>query len=244
MALRRLAAHRVRSLLTMLGVLIGTASVIALVSIGRGASSDVTANIERLGTNLLTINAGATFSGGTRGAGGSATTLTVDDANELAKLDGVVAVAPEASTNALVVSGSSNTTTSIVGTTPDYVDVRAYDVERGAFLNELAEDQRLPIAVLGSSVVDDLSLDAEIAVGSTVTISGLPFQIVGVLRSKGTSDDQVLVPLSVMQRNLTGADSVRSIGVSLEDGVDQGRGQRRLLRHQPSAARRGIQLRQ
>jgi putative ABC transport system permease protein len=226
MALRRLVAHRMRSLLTMLGVLIGTAAVIALVSIGKGASSDVTANIERLGTNLVTVNAGASFSGGTRSAGGSATTLTVDDASAIAELDGVRAVAPEAQTSGLVVAGDANTTTTIVGTTPAYRSVRAYDLQRGSFLTALAQEQRVPIAVLGSSVAEDLGLDAESAIGTTLTVSGLPVRVVGVLEGKGGSgpqsaDDQVLVPLSVVQRTLTGSDAIRSIGVSLEDGIDQ-----------------------
>jgi putative ABC transport system permease protein len=117
LALSRLGTSRMRAALTMLGIVIGVGSVVALVAVGQGASSGITNRIESLGTNLLTINAGASVSSGTRGAAGSATTLTLEDAAAIAKLDGVAAVAPQLSTSALVVAGTSNTTTTVIGTT-------------------------------------------------------------------------------------------------------------------------------
>ncbi len=227
LALGRLGTSRLRSILTMLGVIIGVASVVALVSVGQGATSGITSRLQGLGTNLLTVNPGSSTSSFTRGAAGSATTLTLDDATALGKLAGVAAVAPERSTQALVVAGRQNTTTSIVGTTADYAMVRAYTVWQGSFLTTPAVDAGLRVAVLGATTADDLGLDAT-AVGSTISIGGLPFQVVGILQPKGSTgpfsqDDQVLIPITTVDHHFLSGDSVRSIGVSVAtaDQVDQ-----------------------
>ncbi|MEW6224817.1 MAG: ABC transporter permease [Chloroflexota bacterium] len=221
LAFSRLGTSRVRSALTMLGIIIGVASVVALVAVGQGASTGITDRISSLGTNLLTINAGATFSGGIRQAAGSATTLTLDDATAISELDGVAAVAPELSTSQTVVAGDSNTTTTILGTTEAYPEVRAFEMWQGSFLTDTSVEQSLRVAVLGSTTADDLGLDAT-SIGSTITIGGYPFEVVGILQAKGGSsftsgDDQVLVPVSTLKRYFTGSASsgVRSIGVSV-----------------------------
>ena len=221
LAISRLSTSRIRSALTMLGIIIGVASVVTLVAVGQGASSGITNRISSLGTNLLTINAGATFSGGVRQAAGSATTLTLDDATAISELDGVAAVAPELSSSQTVVAGDSNTTTTILGTTEDYPTVRAYDLWQGSFLTDTSVEESLRFAVLGSTTADDLGLDGS-DIGSTITIGGIPFELVGILQPKGGSsftsgDDQVVVPLSTLKRYFTGSSSsgVRSIGVSV-----------------------------
>jgi putative ABC transport system permease protein len=221
LAISRLGTSRVRSVLTMLGIIIGVASVVALVSVGQGASTGITNRITSLGTNLLTINAGSTFSGGVRGAAGSATTLTLQDAAAVAAIPGVAAVSPELSSSQFVVAGSLNTTTTIVGTTQDYPTVRAYQVWQGSFLTDTSVEQALRVAVLGSTTASDLGLGAG-SIGSQITIGGIPFQVVGILQTKGTTgfvsgDDQVLVPVSTLKRYFTGSASsgVRSIGVSV-----------------------------
>ncbi|MFI5262853.1 MAG: ABC transporter permease, partial [Candidatus Limnocylindrales bacterium] len=150
LALARLGASRLRAFLTMLGVIIGVASVVALVSAGQGATSGISSRLQGLGTNLLTVTPGATFSGFTRGAAGSATTLTVADAQALAQVDGVAAVAPQVTTQALVVAGTKNTTTAIVGTTADYATINAFDVWQGRFLTSATNDYDLRDAVLGA----------------------------------------------------------------------------------------------
>jgi len=227
LALGRLGTSRLRSVLTMLGVIIGVASVVALVSVGEGATSGVTSRLQGLGTNLLTVTPGATTTGFTRGAAGSATTLTLDDADAIKGLAGVAAVEPERSTQALVVAGRQNTTTSIVGTTTDYLYVRAYTMWQGSFLTDPAVDAGLRVAVLGATTADDLGLD-ESSIGSTISIAGLPFQVVGILQPKGSTgpvsqDDQVIVPITVIDHHFLSGDSVRSIGVSVAsaDQVDQ-----------------------
>ncbi|MHB8959479.1 MAG: ABC transporter permease, partial [Candidatus Limnocylindrales bacterium] len=186
LAVSRLGTSRIRSALTMLGIIIGVASVVALVAVGQGASSGITNRINSLGTNLLTINAGAAFTGFTRGAAGSATTLTLDDASAVAALSGVAAVSPELSTSKFVVAGTKNTTTTILGTNQNYTLVRAYELWQGRALTDTSVEQSLRIAVLGSTTAEDLGLDAS-SIGQDITIGGIPFQVVGILQSKGST---------------------------------------------------------
>jgi putative ABC transport system permease protein len=219
LAVSRLGASRLRSALTMLGVIIGVASVVALVAVGQGATSGVTARLNSLGTNLLTVSPGRITTGLTRGTLGGATTLTQDDATAIAAIADVAAVAPEVTTSGLIVAGSQNVTTQIVGTSPDYLSVRAYEVWQGTFLGRLAEDQALDVVVLGSTTADSLGLDAS-SIGSTVQIAGRPYTLIGILQPKGTSgatsqDDLAIVPITTARRYLVAGKSVRSISVSV-----------------------------
>jgi len=219
LALSRLGAARLRAVLTMLGVIIGVASVVALVAVGQGATNGITKQLQNLGTNLLTINPGATFTGGTRGAAGSATTLTLEDATAIGQIDGVAAEAPQVQTQALVVAGTLNTTTTVVGTTAAYATIRNYDVWQGSFLTDASIEAGMRAAVLGATTADDLGLDGS-AIGTTITIDGLPFRLVGILQSKGSvgpfsEDDEVLIPLTTAQHYFVTGDSVRSIVISV-----------------------------
>ena len=219
LAFGRLGTGKLRTALTMLGVIIGVASVVALVAVGQGATSGISSRLQGLGTNLLTVNAGASFSGSTRGAAGSSTTLKLADAVALRSLAGVEAVAPELSTQKLVVAGTKNTTTTVIGTTADYPTVRAYTIWQGSFLTSASVDAGLRVAVLGATTADDLGLGAS-AIGTDVTVGGLPFRVVGILQAKGgtgfaSPDDEVLVPVSTANSLLVGGSSVRSIGVSV-----------------------------
>jgi putative ABC transport system permease protein len=221
LAVSRLATARLRAVLTMLGVIIGVGSIVALVGVAEGATSGITSRIEGLGTNLLTIQPGSLTSGFVRMEAGSATTLTLDDAAAVGEVAGVAAVAPAVSTQALVIAGEANTTTTITGTTADYLAVRTYEIWQGSFLTDVAVAEELRVAVLGSTTADDLGLDAA-AIGSDVLVAGIPFRVVGILQPKGTSDDQVIVPLSTAQRYLVSGSSVRSIALSVaeSDGID------------------------
>src|ERR1035437_7070832 len=172
-----------------------------------------------LGTNLLTVNPGATTTGFTRGAAGSANTLTIADALAIGALSGVAAVEPEVSTSQFVVAGSVNTTTTILGTTGGYTQVRNFDVWQGATLNGAAVDEHLQVAVLGATTADDLGLTAS-SIGSTITIGGLPFKVVGILQAKGSTgptsqDDQILVPYTTVQDQFVPGDTVRTVGISV-----------------------------
>ena len=219
LALSRIGSSRLRAALTMLGVIIGVASVVALVAVGQGATSGITARLQGLGTNLLTVNPGSSTQGFTRGAAGTATSLTADDANAIAALNGVAAVEPEISSQQLVAAGSLNSTTSIVGTTADYATVRAFTIWQGSFLTPATVDAGVRVAVLGATTADDLGLGAN-AIGTQVTIGGLPFQVVGILQAKGSSgpfsqDDQVLIPMATARHYFVQGDTIRSIGVSV-----------------------------
>ena len=215
LALSRLRRARVRAALTMLGVVIGVGSVVGLVSVGRGTTARITAQLNSLGTNLLTISP----------SGGGGDTLTLDDATAIAGLDGLAAVAPEIQTQGVVATSATNTTTtSIVGTSSQYAQVRAYDVWQGTFLSPVEVGASLRSVVLGASVATNLGLGAD-SVGSNVTIEGIPFQVVGILQPKGGSgfnnpDDQVLIPLGTVSKYFVGGTGVRAIGVSVADGVD------------------------
>lgn len=223
LALRRLRTNPLRTALTTLGVVIGVASLVALIGVGEGTQTAITNQIAGLGTNLLSVNAGGTVVGGIRGAAGSASTLTVDDATAIAALPGVAAVAPEMSVqNAVVVDGRTNTTTSMTGTTPAEATVRNYQIQTGTFISDLAVAKGLRVAVLGPTTVASLNRTPEAIVGQTVTINGIPFTVVGVTQPKGGSgftnpDDTVFAPISAVQSRFTGASSLRTIGVSLTD---------------------------
>jgi putative ABC transport system permease protein len=210
LAFSRLRTSRLRAALTMLGVIIGVASVVALVGVGQGTTSNITNRLNSLGTNLLTIS-----------PTGQATTLTLDDSAAIAKLASVEAVAPEVSTSKLVAIGDKTTTTTIVGTSSAYPHVRAYEVWQGSFLTDVSVDQDLRVAVLGATTADNLGLGAT-DLGKVISIGGIPFTVIGILQPKGGSgfqdpDDQVMVPVGVVQKYFVGGDSVRTIGVSAVD---------------------------
>jgi putative ABC transport system permease protein len=214
LALSRLRRARVRAALTMLGVIIGVASVVALVGVGRGTTSSITTRLNALGTNLLTISP----------SGRSSTSvLTTEDAAAIGALPGIAAVAPEVQAQAVVATSTTNTTTtSVVGTTSDYAIVRAYDVWQGTFLTPVSIDRSLRVIVLGATVATDLGLGAE-AIGSTVSVGGIPFQVIGILQPKGGAgfanpDDQVLIPIGAVRKYFVGGDTVRTIGVSVASG--------------------------
>jgi putative ABC transport system permease protein len=217
LALSRLRTGRVRAVLTMLGVIIGVASVVALVGVANGTTSNITTRLASLGTNLLTV------SPTTQGSDGS-TGLTLDDAAAIGELDPVSGVAPEVATSLTVSAGDETTTTTIVGTTASYADVRAYEVWQGTFLTEPAVERDLRVAVLGNSTAEDLGLD-ETDLGTEISIGGIPFQVIGILQPKGGSgfqdpDDQVMVPVGTVQKYFVGGDGVRTIGVSVVAGGD------------------------
>jgi putative ABC transport system permease protein len=219
LAASRLGTGKLRTLLTMLGVIIGVASVVALVSVGQGATAGINSRLEGLGTNLLSITPGATTTGATRGAFGSATTLTIEDATAMTALPDVAGVAPELSSSHLIVAGTQNETTTIIGTTPAYPLVFAYDMWQGSFLTQASVDHSLRVAVLGNTTATNLGLGAS-SIGSTVYISGLPFQVVGIMQPKGgagfqSPDDEVLIPVTTARDLFVGSDSVRTIGVSV-----------------------------
>lgn len=222
LAVRRLRTNRLRTTLTALGVIIGVGSLVALLGVGQGTKAQLTSRIASLGTNLLNVSAGSSFSGGVRGAAGSASTLTTADADAIRTLPGVAAVAPEMQVGSVVVvDGRTNTTTTMTGTTPDEAKVRNYTVQDGTFLTALDVAKGLRVAVLGPSTVSALGSTPDSIVGATVDLNGIPFRVVGVTQPKGGAtgfndpDDVVFTPITAVQSRYTGATNLRSVGVSV-----------------------------
>jgi putative ABC transport system permease protein len=208
LAFSRLRTSRLRAALTMLGVIIGVASVVALVGVGQGTTSNITSRLAGLGTNLLTINP-------RNGSAG----LTTADVAAVGAVANVAAVAPELTRSGTVAFGRQTTSTTIIGTNASYPQVRAYDVWQGSFLTEASVTDKLRVVVLGATVADNLNLGAG-GVGTTVTIDGLPFRVIGILQPKGGTgaqnpDDQAMIPIGVVQKYFVGSGTIRTIGVSI-----------------------------
>lgn len=218
-ALQSLAANKLRSALTMLGIIIGVAAVVAMVSIGQGASKQVTSQIGSLGSNLLTINPGRTraLPGGAIGALGSANVLTYDLmlALQNAGLPGVERVTAETSARAVARYRKNNSSPSIVGTTLEYLDVRNVRVQSGRFLTQYDVENMTRVAVLGPTVVSDLFGSANAnPIGQTIRLGQVNFTVVGVMQeTQGflNTGDMVFIPITTAQKRLVGDDSVRSI---------------------------------
>jgi putative ABC transport system permease protein len=225
-----LRANRMRSVLTMLGVIIGVGAVIALQSLGRGAQNAINSQIESMGTNLLFIQPGSTSQEGVRSAVGSAATLTLDDALAIAdsaNCPSVAAVAPEVDAFAQVVARGQNINVRVTGTTPDYEPVRNSPVESGDFVQQNQVDGVSAVAVLGSQAALDL-FSGDDPIGQTVYVNRVPFRVIGVMRSKGgggfqSPDSSVIVPITSALSRLTGARfsrggrTVSSINVQVVD---------------------------
>ncbi|HEX7973358.1 MAG TPA: ABC transporter permease [Anaerolineales bacterium] len=208
-AFESLSANKLRSMLTVLGIVIGVAAVIAMLSIGRGAQASITSQIESTGSNLIYITPGAVNSGGVRSASGSAGTLTQEDANALANLPSVVAVAPEIDNRVQVAYQGQNENTRLVGVTASYLDVRNLSLAEGDNFSEGQQVARSLVTIIGSTVANNLFGTTSGVVGQTLKINGQPYKVIGVLNSKGgtgfgNQDDQVLVPLTTAQTRLTG----------------------------------------
>jgi putative ABC transport system permease protein len=217
-ALDGLRANKMRSMLTMLGIIIGVGAVIAMVSIGMGVKDKVEASIAGLGSNLLIVTPGAANAGGSRQAAGSSISLHEKDALAIAQeVAGVNLVAPSVSRSYQVVYGNQNWTTSIQGTTPDIQEVRSYSLQEGAFFTSQDGETRARVAVLGKTVADNLFNGGSV-VGQTIRINNAPFRVVGVLEAKGESmggnqDDTVIIPLKTAQERLMGISYVQNINI-------------------------------
>jgi putative ABC transport system permease protein len=196
--------HRLRSALTMLGILIGIAAVILTVGLGLGAQEQVRSQINALGTNLLIVSPGSTTSSaGIRGGFGSASTLTKADADALSSkvvAPDIAAVAPTASTSATLLNGNTNWTTTVMGTTPSWLEVRARTLSSGRFITAADDAAAAPVVVLGSSTASEL-FGGRPAVGQSITANGVALQVIGVLAPSGSTgnsnnDDTAVVPFS------------------------------------------------
>ncbi|MGI6092942.1 MAG: FtsX-like permease family protein [Veillonellaceae bacterium] len=222
-ALNALVSNKLRSILTMLGIIIGVAAVIAMVSIGMGVRDKVQTSIASLGSNLIIVTPGAASSSGVRQAAGTNTTLTLKDAQAIAReVSGVSAVAPSVGKQYQIVAGNMNWTSSVQGTTPEYMEVRNLSVQSGGFISNEDVDSRNRVAVIGATVAANLFTD-ENPIGRSVRINNAPFTIIGVLESKGQSaggqdqDDIIIVPLTTAQERMMGITHVQTISIQAAD---------------------------
>ncbi len=242
LSLRSLSRNKMRSFLTMLGIIIGVAAVIAMVSIGQGAKAAIEARISALGSNLIIIFPGTRTRGGVRTGWGSTITLSASDAQAIEReIPGVYMAAPSVRTGAQVVFGNQNWFTAVYGTIPAYQIVREWNLAEGRYFNDQELAAGAKVAVLGKSVVDNLFAGVS-PLGQIIRIKRMPFRVVGVLTPKGRSgwgrdrDDSVWIPLTTMQRKIMGITHVTHISVAAVDGqvlpqVEQGINQLLRARH-------------
>jgi putative ABC transport system permease protein len=227
------AANKLRAALTILGILVGVAAVIGMVSVGEGASASISNTLAGLGTNLVLVSPGGVSAGIVRGAGGGATTLTLDDVTALQEGGAVpdaAAIEPELTGRAQVIVGGSNTNTSVTGTTPAYQTVRNWTVADGAFFTDGDVSSNAAVAVIGATTATDLFNGGEpvgqyinlnfTAGGRNAPVRTVRLQVVGVFKSKGTAggffnqDDQVVVPVTTAAQRIFGRSNVSTIAIS------------------------------
>ncbi|MBQ7198752.1 MAG: ABC transporter permease [Selenomonadaceae bacterium] len=229
MAALSLVANKLRTVLTMLGIIIGVAAVIAMVSVGMGVRSNVVNSISRLGSNMLIVMAGSSNRGGVRGAAGSITTLVYDDAKAIKdRVKNVDYVSPTVQGSYQVVYGHENWNTTVTGVIPEYVAIQSLTMQSGIFFTEHDVEVRNRVAIIGPTVAANL-FNSVNPVGKKIRIGNAPYTVIGLLASKGQStggqdqDDVVLIPLTTAQERLMGITYVRSINVqvSSQDKMDE-----------------------
>ena len=228
MAWASLIANKLRSLLTMLGIIIGVAAVIALVSIGNGVKQDIEDSISSLGSNLLVVLPGAPRTPGARPSQGSMKSLKISDYEAIAKLEGVKAASPMTNGSYVVIYQNKNWTTSVAGVNSNFQDVNNWTMTSGRFFSDKNVQNRERVAVVGQTVVKNLFADED-PVGKEIRVKNIPFRVIGVLKSKGNGtmgndqDDTVLIPYTTSMERVEGIDYLRMVYVVAKDdeGIDR-----------------------
>ncbi|MDR9855091.1 ABC transporter permease [Paenibacillus sp. VCA1] len=203
LSFRSLQSNMLRSFLTMLGIMIGVATVIAMISIGQGTNNQVTSQIQSLGSNLITVTASS--SGQQAGGGSGSGMLKLTDADPLSKINTVKYVAPVTQASGQFRNGKNVTSTSVIGTSPNYADIKSWETDIGRFFTEDEVTDKAKVVVLGATTAENLFGNAGFdAIGSIVKINDIPFRVIGVLKSKGSSgsmdqDDTAIAPITTVQ---------------------------------------------
>ena len=223
MAIDGMITNKMRTFLTLLGIIIGVAAVIAMISLGMGVKAQIKENISSLGSNLLIISPGGRTSSGARLASGTGVRLTYDDAKAIEKnVNGIEYVAPSVSSSYQLVVGNQNWTANVEGTTPNIIDIRSFKIEEGRMFTDKDLDSRARVAVIGQTIVDNLFPDGD-PVGKIVRINKAPFKVVGILGVKGQSangqdqDDVVYIPLTTAQQRMMGITYLNRITVQAQN---------------------------
>jgi putative ABC transport system permease protein len=223
LAVGALSRNRARSMLTMLGVIIGVAAVIVTVAIGAGARISVQKQIESLGSNMLIVLPGSITQNGAHSGFGGASTLTPDDGMAIAKLPGVAAVSPSVTLRTQVVSGNDNWQTTVTGVAPTYTFIRSWPLASGTFFSQNDVASAAKVAVLGQTVVQNLFPAGSSPIGRIVIVKGVPFTVIGTLSPLGQSgmgqdqDDTVLVPYTSAMERLTGQSTIGTLTISAKN---------------------------
>ena len=225
-AWRAMGANKMRTILTMLGMVIGIGAVVLMMAIGQGAQYAIGQTISAMGSNLFVLLSGSSQTGGVRTGSGSALTLTVADADAIAELPGVQASAPIHPGSAQVVYGPNNWNTAIIGSTPAYLDARAWPVVSGAAFTASDVRSATRVALIGQTTAQNLFGDED-PVGRTLRIRQSPFTVLGVLGSKGQGmdgrdqDDSLIIPLTTAQRNVFGTQFPGTVRMVMVQAVSQ-----------------------
>jgi len=222
-ALRALRRNKMRAILTALGIIIGVASVVAMVAVGNGAQARITSRVSALGQNLLTVFAGSKRTGGVSGGLGSASAITIEDAAAIAReVPDVVAVSPEVSTTAQAIANGRNWSTTVVGESESYLKIRSWKPAAGSMFNERDVRATAKVAVIGSKTANELFGPLN-PVGQSVRIQNIPFTIIGLLESKGAGmggmnqDDRIIIPYTTAMKRITGDKYLRSVNVQVSN---------------------------
>ncbi|HQB51203.1 MAG TPA: ABC transporter permease [bacterium] len=215
-----ITANKTRTSLTMLGIVIGIGSVIAMISVGQGAQKSIESSIQSIGSNLLMVMPGSTRSGGVSAGRGNAKTLTSEDAEAISKLNKVKAVSAEASSRYQVTAKNNNTNTQVIGVMPEYATVRSISTDLGNFIKD--KDSSGRVAVIAPTTRDDLFGTSTNPIGQKISINKINFTVIGVTKAKGSSgfsnqDDSVFIPLKTAQLYLSGSKYLSTISVQVED---------------------------
>jgi putative ABC transport system permease protein len=228
-AFKSIGKNRMRSMLTMLGIIIGVGAVIIMVSIGKGTQVDIERQITSMGTNLLMVVSGSAEYRGVRGGTGSKQTLTMDDVKKLEKEAILLkSISPVIRTSGQVIAGSSNWQTSVNGVSPDYIEIRDWEVEEGTFFTERDVKGKRKVAVLGMTVAEELFGD-ESSLGKRIRIGNVPFTVIGVMEEKGQGgmggdeDDVIFAPSTTVLYRMSDGQTVNMIMASTESGEDMDR---------------------
>jgi putative ABC transport system permease protein len=226
LALRALRRNKLRTVLTMLGIIIGVAAVIAMVAIGNGATSQVEGQIAALGQNVILVFSGSWTNGGVRAGWGNAGTLKVGDAEAIIReIPAAVAVSPEVRTNGQIGAENQNWYTNILGESPDYFGIRNWQFASGTSFTDIDVRGATKVAVIGQTVVKQLFGDDD-PLGQILRVKGVPFEIVGILAGKGLSvmgqdqDDVVVIPYSSAMKRIMGVTNLRSINIEADKPED------------------------
>lgn len=222
-AFTSLLSNKMRTILTMLGIIIGVGAVIVMVSIGMGVRQNITNSIASLGSNMLIVTPVSANKGGVRSAAGSSQKLKLDDAEAIKKkIKNIDYVSPTVNSSYQIVYGNENWNSSVYGVTPEYLKIRSLSVTSGSFITTSDINSRNRVAVIGSTVASNL-FDTTNPVGKNIRIGNQPFRVIGVLESKGQSsmgndqDDVVIIPLTTAQERLMGITYIRSINIQVSD---------------------------